>query len=348
VFQNTRLTYTATVVLGDEPGQAQYAYTAEGIYDYDPYGKILRSYTKSTEKYLTTAHERDTETDLDYRGARFYDSEVVRFLSLDPLAAKYANLSPYNYVAGNPVMLIDPTGKSPEDAEDVLVQNQDGEMVYRSEGTVRVTSDMRNAAVEKSTWQRTIAKNHNTFYKALQEGLATNSERGYNIRADNNKIDKEGIKEGDGKVDYDATIFGLLAGLFHSHPTGNNPYSTGDFGNLFKQVATDNIGTGYYDILYTKEKIYVVVIENAKKAKQFYKEKASIQGTSNGEPYTTYDMAGTLSTNAYDNYNNQTQSLTDRYEAMYRDFFNKDSGIKIYTAPTKVTAPANFTLLNNK
>jgi RHS repeat-associated protein len=110
VFHNTRLTYTATVKLGDEPGQAQYAYTAEGIYDYDPYGKILRSFIKSTEKYLTTGHERDTETDLDYRGARFYDSEVVRFLSLDPLAHSYPSLSPYNYVGGNPLMFIDPTG----------------------------------------------------------------------------------------------------------------------------------------------------------------------------------------------------------------------------------------------
>jgi RHS repeat-associated protein len=90
-------------------------YTAATIYDYDPYGKILRSFTRTEagEKYLTTGHERDTETDLDYRGARFYDSEVVRFLSLDPLAAKYAAWSPYNYVLGNPIRLVDKDGKAP-------------------------------------------------------------------------------------------------------------------------------------------------------------------------------------------------------------------------------------------
>jgi hypothetical protein len=32
LFQNTRLTYTATVKLGDEPGQEQYTYTAEGVF----------------------------------------------------------------------------------------------------------------------------------------------------------------------------------------------------------------------------------------------------------------------------------------------------------------------------
>lgn len=45
------------------------------------------------------------------RGARFYDSEVVRFLSLDPAAMEYPSLSDYNYVAGNPVMFIDPDGE---------------------------------------------------------------------------------------------------------------------------------------------------------------------------------------------------------------------------------------------
>ena len=43
---------------------------------------------------MTTQHERDQETGLDYRGARYYDSDVVRFLSLDPKAANYASWSP--------------------------------------------------------------------------------------------------------------------------------------------------------------------------------------------------------------------------------------------------------------
>jgi hypothetical protein len=34
---------------------------------------------------------------------------------VDPLADQYAPYSPYNYVLGNPIRLIDPTGKAPED-----------------------------------------------------------------------------------------------------------------------------------------------------------------------------------------------------------------------------------------
>jgi len=82
--------------------------------DYYPYGKILREYHEGeTERYLTTQHERDEETGLDYRGARFYDADIARFNSLDPLAADFAAVNAYSYVMGNPISLIDPDGKAP-------------------------------------------------------------------------------------------------------------------------------------------------------------------------------------------------------------------------------------------
>ncbi len=63
---------------------------------------------------LTPQHERDKETGLDYRGARYYDSDVARFLSTDPWQAKYPEWSTYNYVIGNPIKFTDPTGKGVE------------------------------------------------------------------------------------------------------------------------------------------------------------------------------------------------------------------------------------------
>jgi uncharacterized protein RhaS with RHS repeats len=44
-----------------------------------------------------------------------YDSEIGRFLGVDPLAGKFAGWSPYNYVLGNPVRLVDPDGAAAED-----------------------------------------------------------------------------------------------------------------------------------------------------------------------------------------------------------------------------------------
>ncbi|MEM8584904.1 MAG: T6SS effector amidase Tae4 family protein [Bacteroidota bacterium] len=51
-------------------------------------------------------------------GARLYAAEVGQgFLSVDPLAQEFASYSPYNYVLGNPVRLVDPDGKAPQPAD---------------------------------------------------------------------------------------------------------------------------------------------------------------------------------------------------------------------------------------
>src|SRR5690554_3357294 len=46
-----------------------------------------------------------------YYGARYYDRKWNVWLSVDPLAEKYPSISPYAYVANNPIMYIDPDGR---------------------------------------------------------------------------------------------------------------------------------------------------------------------------------------------------------------------------------------------
>ena len=48
----------------------------------------------------------------DYFGARYYSSDLSVWLSVDPMSDKYPSTSPFMYVRGNPVMLIDPNGLS--------------------------------------------------------------------------------------------------------------------------------------------------------------------------------------------------------------------------------------------
>ena len=79
-----------------------------------PYGQLLanQQVTGSTydERYKFTGKERDEETGYDYFGARYYVPEIPIWLSVDPLADKYPNISPYAYAAWNPIKYVDPDG----------------------------------------------------------------------------------------------------------------------------------------------------------------------------------------------------------------------------------------------
>ena len=61
-----------------------------------------------------TGKERDSETGFSYFGVRYYDSDLMTgWLSVDPMADKYPNISPYAYCAWNPVRLVDHEGEFP-------------------------------------------------------------------------------------------------------------------------------------------------------------------------------------------------------------------------------------------
>jgi len=152
---NTRVHYKIDCTSGN------LQYTLNHVVDYFPYGKILREFQpNNAEKFLTTQHERDVETGLDYRGARFYDSDIGRFLSLDPLAADFASWSAYNYVLGNPISYVDPDGKKPDDPpgrEITLTDNKDHSIL-----TETATTSVRkyNEGLVKSKDQRVTTINH--------------------------------------------------------------------------------------------------------------------------------------------------------------------------------------------
>ena len=66
----------------------------------------------TSNKYRYNGKELNEDLGLNWSdyGARWYDPAVGRFLSIDPLAQKYTSWSPYNYVADNPIIFIDPDG----------------------------------------------------------------------------------------------------------------------------------------------------------------------------------------------------------------------------------------------
>jgi RHS repeat-associated protein len=79
---------------------------------YLPFGETVldQRTTEWNTRYSFSAKEKDEESGYSYFGARYYDSELSIWLSVDPMAAKYPGLTPYNYCAGNPMILVDPNG----------------------------------------------------------------------------------------------------------------------------------------------------------------------------------------------------------------------------------------------
>jgi RHS repeat-associated protein len=80
--------------------------------EYHPYGSTAyqASTTETPKRYRYTGRERDAETGLQYHGQRYYAPWLGRWTSPDPAGPTDA-LSPYVYVAGNPMRLVDPGGR---------------------------------------------------------------------------------------------------------------------------------------------------------------------------------------------------------------------------------------------
>lgn len=100
----------------DDQGQAvQYIH-------YMPYGELWVNQQANSydERFKFTGKERDAETGYDYFGARYYSPMIGHWLSPDPLANKYPNISPYAYCSWNPLRYVDPNGK------EICIVGEDG------------------------------------------------------------------------------------------------------------------------------------------------------------------------------------------------------------------------------
>jgi RHS repeat-associated protein len=75
------------------------------------------------QPYRFTSKELDNQNGLNWYdfGARWFDiAGVPMWTSVDPLAEKYYNVSPYAYCNNNPVMFIDPDGRAVETGWDIF------------------------------------------------------------------------------------------------------------------------------------------------------------------------------------------------------------------------------------
>ena len=109
-----RITYIHTDALGspiaasDEDGNFIWRES------YEPYGKRLRLQKGSDRPWYTGKYEEDIG--LVYYGKRWYNPEIGRFYSVDPVRFNEANIHSFNryaYANNNPYKFVDPDGEAP-------------------------------------------------------------------------------------------------------------------------------------------------------------------------------------------------------------------------------------------
>ena len=83
------------------------------LFTYNPTSFSSQISPKNTPVFYpaSSGKEKDSETGYHYFGARYYNSDLSLWLSVDPMSDKYPNLSPYNYCLWNPLRVIDPDGR---------------------------------------------------------------------------------------------------------------------------------------------------------------------------------------------------------------------------------------------
>jgi RHS repeat-associated protein len=127
--------------------------------EYLPYGETF--FERRIDDYWTTpykfnAKELDAETGMYYYGARYYTPEVSIWLSVDPASEMYPSTSPFMYVRGNPIRLIDPNGMWDsghiDEFGNVIAYFDDGDnSVYVHEtGTTKDDVDMQRTQTQST------------------------------------------------------------------------------------------------------------------------------------------------------------------------------------------------------
>ena len=116
-------------------------------------------------------------------GARYYDSGLSIWLSVDPMSDKYPSLTPYAYCANNPVILVDPDGREWLNAADevfgkILIEAAEIEKTVNSKWIKKY--DKKIEKLRSNNADETEIQKYENYKKELEtqnefldEGIAT-------------------------------------------------------------------------------------------------------------------------------------------------------------------------------
>jgi RHS repeat-associated protein len=102
--------YYATELPGSVIGLVNSSNQLVNSYEYDPFGVAVATSEQVAQPFRFAGRELDSETGLYYMRARYYDPQLGRFLSEDPIGL-HGGMNPFVFAANDPVDFLDPHGE---------------------------------------------------------------------------------------------------------------------------------------------------------------------------------------------------------------------------------------------
>ncbi len=99
---------------------------------YAPFGGLVSQTGGSPSALRYTGREFDADTGLYYYRARYYDPDLGRFLSPDPLGFAGGDVNLYAYAGNNPLVASDPSGKCPTCIVGAIIGGVAGAVIARA------------------------------------------------------------------------------------------------------------------------------------------------------------------------------------------------------------------------
>ncbi len=115
-------------------------------------GKEKDEELRSNREYNNINNKYHEQTGYNNYGARYYYDWASIWLSVDPMSDKYPHVTSYNYCANNPVMLVDPDGRSPNPPRSRIEYRGKGEFGINIGNLNKATRMRFNEANKNSRW----------------------------------------------------------------------------------------------------------------------------------------------------------------------------------------------------
>jgi RHS repeat-associated protein len=205
------------------------------------------------DRYRFNGKEFSEELGLYDYGARWYDPAIGRWNAVDPLAGEMPGWSPYNYVLGNPISLVDPDGRVPITPKQAIARlNQ-------------IATSFQTAFSD--VWSKGFSANNSSAWE-YSATLSVNNQGALRLR--NERTD---FTEGRVNMNHQIPSGEQLVGDVHTH---QYPLDKGLHYNV-AQSATDiwNLESKpeeFSTLVVAGDRLFAVVVLDKKKANSFFDE----------------------------------------------------------------------------